>query len=99
MTDVPFVSLMNVALLGYVRWGNRGRTWELGLGSVAALLAFLIRQPGAALALIPLIYLLLARVAGGTRRPLPWAQRLWLLVPFLGIGPTFRISCVIFTNI
>ena len=53
------------------------------------MLAFLIRQPGAALALIPLLWLLLARVAGGERRPLPWAQRIWLLVPFLGMGLTF----------
>jgi Dolichyl-phosphate-mannose-protein mannosyltransferase len=89
MTDVPFVSLMNAALFGYGRWAKRGRTGDLSLGSVAALLACLIRQPGAALALIPLAYLLLARVAGGARRPLPWAQRIWLLVPCLGVGLTF----------
>jgi 4-amino-4-deoxy-L-arabinose transferase-like glycosyltransferase len=88
MTDVPFVSLMNAALFCYVRWVNRGRTWDLGLGSVLATLAFLIRQLGVALALIPLAYLLLARVAGGARRPLPWAQWIWLLVPFLGVGLT-----------
>jgi hypothetical protein len=88
MTDVPFVSVMNAALFGYVCWVNRGRTWDLGLGSVMAMLAFLIRQPGAALALIPLLSLLLARVAGGARRPLPWAQWIWLLVPFLGVGLT-----------
>jgi 4-amino-4-deoxy-L-arabinose transferase-like glycosyltransferase len=88
MTDVPFVSTMNATLLGYVRWVNRGRTWDLGLGSVVATLALLIRQLGAALPLIPLAYLLLARVAGGERRPLPWTQRIWLLVPFLGIGLT-----------
>ena len=69
MTDVPFVSLMNAALFGYVRWVKRGRTGDLSLGSVAALLAFLIRQPGAALALIPLASLLLARVAGGAAPP------------------------------
>jgi hypothetical protein len=86
MTDVPFVSAMNAALLCYMRWVNRGRTWDLGLGSVT--LAFLTRQLGAALALIPLAYLLLARVAGGERRTLPWSQRIWLLVPFLGIGLT-----------
>src|SRR5687768_10944259 len=44
MTDVPFVSLMNAALLFYVRWVTRGRTGDLSLGSVAALLAFLTRQ-------------------------------------------------------
>jgi len=88
MTDVPFVSGMNAALLCYVRWVKRGCTWDLGLGSVLATLAFLIRQLGAALALIPLAYLLLARVVGGERRPVPWAQRIWLLVPFLGIGLT-----------
>jgi hypothetical protein len=88
MTDVPFVSTMNAALLGYVRWVNRGRTGDLCLGSVLATLAFLIRQPGAALALIPLAYLLLARVASGARRTLPWSQLIWLLVPFVGIGLT-----------
>jgi Dolichyl-phosphate-mannose-protein mannosyltransferase len=88
MTDVPFVRLMNAALLGYVRWVKRGRIGDLSLGSVTALLAFLIRQLGAALPLIPLAYLLLARVTGGTRCPLPWTQRIWLLVPFLGIGLT-----------
>jgi len=89
MTDVPFVSAMNAALLGYVRWVKRGRTGDLGLGSVAALLAFLIRQPGAALALIPLLSLLLEHRAGKKRRALPWPQRIWLLVPFLGMGLTF----------
>jgi Dolichyl-phosphate-mannose-protein mannosyltransferase len=88
MTDVPFVSTMNAAFFGYVRWVKHGRTRDLGLGSVLATLAFLIRQLGAALALIPLAYLLLARLAGGARRPLPWSQRIWLLVPWLGIGLT-----------
>jgi hypothetical protein len=55
---------------------------------VLATLAFLIRQLGAALVLIPLAYLLLARVAGGERRPLPWSHLIWLLVPFLGVGLT-----------
>jgi 4-amino-4-deoxy-L-arabinose transferase-like glycosyltransferase len=89
MTDVPFVSLMNAALFCYVRWVKRGRTWDLSLGSVAALLACLIRQPGAALALIPLSYLLLARMDGEKRRALSWSQAIWLLVPFLGMGLTF----------
>jgi 4-amino-4-deoxy-L-arabinose transferase-like glycosyltransferase len=89
MTDVPFVSLMSAALFCYVRWAKRGRTWDLSLGGVAALLACLIRQPGAALALIPLAYLLLARMAGGEHRALPWSQGVWLLVPFLGVGLTF----------
>ena len=89
MTDVPFVSAMNTAILFYVRWVKRGRTGDLSLGSVAALLACLIRQPGAALALIPLLYLLLDRMAGGERRALPWSQGVWLLVPFLGVGLTF----------
>jgi hypothetical protein len=86
MTDVPFVSLMNAALFYHVRWVNRGRTWDLGLGSVFVILAVLIRQLGIALALIPLAYWLLARVAGGERRSVPWAQRIWLLVPFMAIG-------------
>jgi Dolichyl-phosphate-mannose-protein mannosyltransferase len=86
MTDVPFVSLMNAALFCHVRWVNRARTWDLGLGSVFVILAVLIRQTGVALALIPLAYRLLARVGGEERRSLPWAQWIWLLVPFMGIG-------------
>ena len=88
MTDVPFVSVMNAAILCYVRWVKRGSLWDLGLGSVAALLAFLIRQPGAALALVPVGYLLLAPVGGRQRHSLPWSQRLCLLIPFLGMGLT-----------
>jgi hypothetical protein len=88
MTDVPFVSVMNTAILFYVRWVNRGRTPDLLLGSGLAIVAFLIRQLGAGLALVPLGYLLLARVIGGERRALPWAQIICLLLPFLGIGLT-----------
>jgi hypothetical protein len=53
MTDVPFVSVMNGAILFYVRWAKRGGLGDLSLGSGAALVAFLIRQPGMALALLP----------------------------------------------
>jgi hypothetical protein len=74
MTDVPFVSAMNGAILFYVRWVKRRRTWDLCLGSALTMLAFLIRQLGAALALIPLGYLLLARWVGRERRALPWSQ-------------------------
>jgi hypothetical protein len=88
MTDVPFISAMNVALLGYVRWVNRRSTWDLCLGSGSATVAFLIRQLGIALPLVPLAYLLLVRVAGRERRDLPWSQRLCLLAPFLAIGLT-----------
>ena len=88
MTDVPFVSAMNTAILFYVRWVNRRRTSDLCLGSVLTLLAFLIRQLGAALALIPLGYLLLARWLGRERWALPWSQLICLLMPFLGIGLT-----------
>ena len=86
MTDVPFVSAMNAAILFYVRWVNRWRTWDLCLGSVLTMLAFLNRQLGAALALIPLGYLLLARWHGRERWALPWSQLICLLMPFLGIG-------------
>jgi Dolichyl-phosphate-mannose-protein mannosyltransferase len=88
MTDVPFVSAMNAAILFYVRWVNRWRTRDLCLGSVLTMLAFLTRQLGAALALIPLGYLLLARWLGREHRALPWPQLICLLVPFLGIGLT-----------
>jgi hypothetical protein len=88
MTDVPFLSVMNGALLFYVRWARRGRTADLALGSGLATAAFLIRQVGVALAVIPIGYLLLTWLAEGTRRILPWQQRLCLLVPFLGLGLT-----------
>ena len=88
MTDVPFVSVMNGALLYYVRWANRGRTQDLALGSGLTTVALLIRQLGVALALVPIGYLLLVRLVGGRRRALPWPQRLCLLVPFLGLGLT-----------
>jgi hypothetical protein len=88
MTDVPFVSVMNVAILCYVRWVKRGGLWDLSLGSVVALLAFLIRQQGAVLALLPVGYLLLTPMRGRARRALPWAQGLCRLIPFLGIGLT-----------
>jgi hypothetical protein len=88
MTDVPFVSVMNGALLYYVRWAKRGRTRDLALGSGLATMAFLIRQLGAALAGVPLGYLLLVRLSGCPRRALPWGQRLCLLLPFLGVGLT-----------
>jgi len=89
MTDVPFVSAMNAAILFYVRCVNRWRTWDLCLGSVLTMLAFLNRQLGAALALIPLGYLLLARWRGRERWVLPWSQLICLLMPFLGIGLRF----------
>jgi hypothetical protein len=88
MTDVPFVSVMNGSLLCYVRWTKRGHTHDLALGSALAVVAFLIRQLGAALALAPIGYLLLIRLAGGPRRILTWPQRLCLLMPFVGFGLT-----------
>jgi hypothetical protein len=86
MTDAPFLSVMNGALLFYVRWSKRERTQDLALASGLAVVAFLIRQPGVTLALAPIGYLVLMRLAGGTRRILPRSQQLWLLVPFVGIG-------------
>jgi hypothetical protein len=86
MTDVPFVSVMNGALLCYVRWTRRGLTRDLALGSALAVVAFLIRQLGAALALAPLGYVLLMRLVGGPPRVLTWPQRLCLIMPFVGFG-------------
>jgi len=88
MTDVPFVSVMNGSLLCYVRWAKRGHTHDLALGSALAVVAFLIRQLGAALALAPLGYVLLIRLVGGPPRILTWPQRLCLLMPFVGFGLT-----------
>ena len=65
MTDVPFMSVMNGSLLCYVRWTKRGHTHDLALGSALAVVAFLIRQLGAALALAPIGYVLLMRLVGG----------------------------------
>src|SRR5215469_159679 len=90
MTDAPFLSIMNGALLWYARWTLRGRTQDLALGSGLAIVAFLIRQPGATLAVVPVAYLVLMRRLGGTRRVLPRSQQLCLLVPFLGIGLTLE---------
>jgi hypothetical protein len=53
MTDAPFVSAMNAAILFYVRWVKQRRAGDLSLGSVAVLLMFPVQQPGAVLALIP----------------------------------------------
>ena len=88
MTDVPFVSVMNGSLLFYVRWTKRGHTHDLALGSALAVVAFLIRQLGAALALAPIGYVLLMRLVGGPPRILTWPQRLCLLMPFVGLGLT-----------
>ena len=40
MTDVPFVSVMNGALLFYVRWTKQGHTRDLALGSGLAMVTF-----------------------------------------------------------
>jgi hypothetical protein len=88
MTDVPFVSVMNGALLCYVRWTRRGLTRDLAFASALTVVAFLIRQLGAALALAPLGYVILMRLVGGPPRVLTWPQRLCLLMPFVGFGLT-----------
>jgi hypothetical protein len=88
MTDVPFVSVMNGALLFYARWSTRERTRDLALGSGLTIVAFLIRQLGVALAIAPIGYLLAIRMAGGPPRALKWPQRLFLTLPFLGFGLT-----------
>jgi Dolichyl-phosphate-mannose-protein mannosyltransferase len=88
MTDLPLVSVMNAALLFYVRWVKREGTGDLLIGSGLATVAFLIRQLGAGLALVPLGYLLLPRLLGRQRRAVPWSQLVCLLLPFLGIGLT-----------
>ena len=86
MTDVPFVSVMNVAILFYVLWVKRGSYVYLGLGGVFALASFLIRQIGALLLLVPLAHLLLSRIFDGKRRTLSWREVALLSFPFLGVG-------------
>ena len=88
MTDVPFVSIMNGALLFYVRWTKRGKTRDLLFGSALTTAGFLIRQLGAALAIIPIGYLLLTHYLGPRRGRLPVLQHVSLLVPFVGFGVT-----------
>jgi hypothetical protein len=85
MTDVPFVSTMNIAVLCYVLWMKRRSALWLCLGGIAATVAFLIRQIGAVFLVLPLSYLLLCRIAG-ERRTLSWPQGIYLLVPFLGVS-------------
>jgi hypothetical protein len=88
MTDVPFVSVLNIALLFYVLWARQNSSTYLCLASTFAIVAFLIRLTGGVLPLVPLVYLLLHRIMSGERRDLPWPQILFLLLPFLGIGLT-----------
>lgn len=85
MTDVPFVSAMNVATLWYVLWATRRRSVYLGLGSVFTIGAFLIRQIGALLGLVPIAHLALLRIFR-VRRSVPWHDVLLLSLPFVAIG-------------
>ncbi len=88
MTDVPFLSVMNLTLLYYVLWAQRRRPAYLLLGSAFAVVAFLIRQTGALLPLVPFAYLLLWRRFGGERRSVSSFEWLLLLLPFAGVGLT-----------
>ena len=85
MTDVPFVSAMNVATLWYVLWATRRRSVYLAVGSVFAIGAFLIRQIGALLGLAPVAYLVLLWIFRGRRR-VPWRDVLLLSSPFVAIA-------------
>jgi hypothetical protein len=88
MTDVPFLSVMNMAILCYVLWVQRRRPIFLGLGSLFAIASFLIRQIGAAVALVPITHLLLSRVAVGERRKPSRSELVFLFVPFAGMALT-----------
>jgi hypothetical protein len=74
MTDIPFVSLSAIALYFYVSGLRRDRPSRMWLGTLFAVLAFLVRQVGAVLPL--------AAFAAIDRRTLSWsaARRLWLPV-------------------
>jgi Dolichyl-phosphate-mannose-protein mannosyltransferase len=87
MTDIPFVSMANMTILGYVLWAQQRRAVWLCFGGIFATLAFLIRQLGAGLPLLPLLYLLLSSRMGA-RRALSWPHGLCLLFPFLGMSLT-----------
>src|SRR5438093_662610 len=87
MTDIPFVSTVNFAILGYVLWAQQRRAVWLGFGGVFATLAFLVRQLGAVLPLLPLLYLVLG-FRRGAWRAVSWPSVVCLLFPFLGISLT-----------
>ena len=85
-TDPVLVSLMwSEYTFWYVLWATRRRSVYLGLGSVFAIGAFLIRQIGALLGLVPVAYLVLLRIAHGRQR-VPWRDVLLLSLPFVAIA-------------
>ena len=57
MTDVPFVSVMSVAIALYLLWSARRSTSWLGVAGMVAFASFLIRQIGALLPLTPMAVL------------------------------------------
>lgn len=57
MTDVPFVSVMSVAIALYLLWSARQSTSWLGVAGVFAFASFLIKQIGALLPLTPMAVL------------------------------------------
>jgi hypothetical protein len=85
MTDVPYLAAMNLALLCYALWFSRRRMRWLVLGGAWAIAAFLVRQLGAVLLLVPLVHLALAGRTFGrqpavliaTAAPLPIVLALW----------------------
>jgi hypothetical protein len=82
MTDVPFLSMMNLALLCYVAGVKRERQSLLWAGGAFAAAAFLSRQIGILipLALLPHLFQRKGHWAGFCRRLQPIA------VPLLGMG-------------
>ena len=64
MTDVPFVSAANMAILGYVSWAKYRHPGWLCLGGAFAVIGALIRQIGVLLPLVPVGSLLLGWLAG-----------------------------------
>jgi hypothetical protein len=61
MTDIPFVSVMNVAIACYLLWSRRPSTVTLGVAGFFAVVSFLIRQLGAVLPLTPVAALPLSK--------------------------------------
>lgn len=82
MTDVPFLSMMNLALLCYLTGLKRDRPVWLWVGGLFAAAAFLSRQIGLAIPLVMLPSLFL-KEGGWTKLPKRLAP---LLVSLLGMG-------------
>lgn len=94
MTDVPFVSVANIAFFFIVRGFCRKKSLELCLGCVFALMAFFIRQIAIAIPGAVLLYVLLAPSLRSGRYILP----LIILALLMGLTTVFIADTVGFSS-